>query len=134
MTLRSRLQHRLRPWHAVMLAVFLAGAAFSLRDGDYAPFRVLAAVVAGLFTLVLFQFTVGNLWAYAVEYHNAGGSWTDAPFLAPFAAGGGAGAVTLFYTDSLGAAAWAAFWTFAVVAAVVAGAAWFLAGYRDSAA
>jgi hypothetical protein len=93
-----------------MLAVFLAGTAWGLRGRPLEPLPVLTAVVGGLFGLVVFQFTVGNLWAYAVEYHNAGGSWTDPPFVA----------------------AWAAFWTFAVAAGVVAVVVNAAAGYREA--
>jgi len=127
------LRHRLRPWHALMLAVFLVGTAVSLLRAD-APTggAVLRAVLAGLLGLVLFQFTVGNVWGYAVEYRNAGGSWTDLPFLTPFVAAGAAGVGVALRFDSAGVGAWAAFWVFVIVAAVVALGAWFVAGYREA--
>jgi hypothetical protein len=115
-----------------MLAVFLAGTAWSLRGRPLKPLPVLTAVIGGLFGLVVFQFTVGNLWAYAVEYHNAGGSWTDPPFVAPFAVAVVAGAATYVFLADAAAAAWAAFWTFAVAAGVVAVVVNAAAGYREA--
>ena len=127
------LQDRLRPWHGLMLAVFLVGAGVSLvRDGMITGDTVLFATLTGLFGLVLFQFTVGNVWAYAVEYRNAGGRWSDLPFLTPFVFGLLWGLVAFVTTDSVGAAAWAAFWGFAVVAALTAVAVWLAVGYRES--
>ncbi|MFC6989383.1 hypothetical protein ACFQJD_12950 [Haloplanus sp. GCM10025708] len=130
----SALRSRLRPWHALMVAVFLAGTAVSLwRAGEpLGPALVFGAVLRGLFGLVLFQFTVGNVWAYAVEYYNAGGRWTDLPFVLPFAVAGLAAAAALLVASDLALAAWAGFWTFVVVAGVVAVAAWFAVGYRDA--
>jgi hypothetical protein len=126
------LRDRLRPWYALMLVVFLAGTAVSLLRADAPTGGVLfRAVLGGLFGLVLFQFTVGNVWGYAVEYYNAGGSWTDLPFLAPFVVAGVAGVGVAIRFDSLGAGAWAAFWVFVLVAAVVAVGAWFVTGYRE---
>ena len=87
-------------------------------------------VVSGLLTVVVVRFTVGNLWGYAVEYANAGGRWSDLPFLA--SVGGGVAAVTATYavTRSLGAAAWAGFWMLVILAGVVAAS--FAAGYQES--
>jgi hypothetical protein len=128
------LRDRLRPWHGVMLVVFTVGTSMSLlRAGTATVETTLRAVVSGLFGLVIFQFTVGNVWGYAVEYHNAGGSWTDLPFLAPFVAAGVAGVGVAVRTGSAGVGAWAAFWAFVIVAAVVALGAWVVAGYRDAA-
>ena len=127
------LRDRLRPWHALMLVVFLVGTAVSLLRADAVTAgAVLRAVLAGLFGLVLFQFTVGSVWGYAVEYYNAGGSWTDLPFLTPFVAAGVAGVAVAVRFDSVGVGAWAAFWVFVIVAAVVALGAWFVAGYREA--
>jgi len=127
------LSDRLRPWHGVMLVVFVAGTGIALlRAGTVTGDTVLRAVLAGLFGLVVFQFTVGNVWGYAVEYYNAGGSWTDLPFLTPFVAAGVAGVALGVHTGSVAAAAWVAFWAFVVVAAVVALGAWFVAGYREA--
>jgi hypothetical protein len=119
-----------------MAGVFLLGTAASLwrADGTSGPLLVLGAVLQGLFGLVIFQFTVGNVWAYAVEYVNAGGQWTDLPFVAPFAVAGLAAVATHRLTTNLGVAVWAAFWTFAVVAGLVASVVWVAVGYRDSAA
>jgi hypothetical protein len=127
-----QLRERLRPWHGVMLVVFVVGASLSLqRAGGVTGETVVRAVLSGLLGLVIFQFTVGNVWGYAVEYYNAGGSWTDLPFLTPFAVAGVAGVATAVYTGSVGAGAWVAFWAFVVVAAVVALAAWVAAGYHE---
>ncbi|WP_049890439.1 hypothetical protein [Halogeometricum borinquense] len=135
MALQNRLRDRLRPWHALMLAVFLAGFALSLQDTPLGRDSAFVAVISGLAAVVAFQFTVGNIWGYAVEYYNAGGSWTDLPFLTPFVAAIAVGAVTYFRIDPvLGAAAWAAFWTFIVVAGIVAVVTQFSAGYRESTA
>jgi hypothetical protein len=126
------LRDRLRPWHGVMLVVFAVGTSISLlRAGTATVETTLRAVLAGLLGLVVFQFTVGNVWGYAVEYHNAGGEWTDPPFLAPFVAAGVAGGGVAVRTGSAGLGAWVAFWAFVVVAAVVALGAWFVAGYRE---
>ena len=127
------LRDRLRPWHGVMLAVFLAGSSISLTRADtVTTATAMRAVLSGLLGLVVFQFTVGNVWGYAVEYHNTGGEWTDLPFLAPFVAAGVAGAVVAVRTGSAGLSAWVAFWAFVIVAAVVALGTWFLAGYRGA--
>ncbi|WP_338741363.1 hypothetical protein [Haloplanus salilacus] len=127
------LQDRLRPWHALMVLVFLVGTTVVLlRTGSITTRSVLSAVVSGLFGLLVFQFTAGSVWGYAVEYHNTGGEWTDLPFLLPFAAAGLAGVVVGVRSGSVGAAAWTAFWAFVVVAAVVAVGAWVAAGYRQA--
>jgi len=127
------LRDRLRPWHGVMLAVFVVGTSVSLlRAGTATGGTVMRAVIAGLFGLLVFQFTVGNVWGYAVEYHNAGGSWTDLPFLTPFVTAGVAGVATAVYTGNVGAGAGVAFWVFVAVAAVVALAASFAVGYRET--
>ncbi len=126
------LHDRLRPWHGVMLAVFLLGAGLSLvRNGALTTRTVSLALLSGLFGLVVFQFTVGNVWGYAVEYYNEGGQWTDLPFLVPFVAAGLAGAAVALRFESLAVGAWTAFWTFVVVAGLVAIAAWVAVGYRD---
>ncbi|MFB6196317.1 MAG: hypothetical protein ABEI80_09105 [Haloplanus sp.] len=115
-----------------MGVVFVVGTSMTLqRAGSVTGDAVVRAVLSGLLGLVIFQFTVGNVWGYAVEYHNAGGSWTDLPFLTPFAVAGVAGVATAVYTGSVGVGAWVAFWAFVVVAAVVALGAWFVAGYHE---
>jgi hypothetical protein len=116
-----------------MTVVFLAATAWSLR-GPPTPTNVLMAVVGGLTGLLVFQFTVGNVWAYAVEYRNSGGRWTDLPFVAPFAVAAAGAGGTYLWTSSVAAAGWAAFWTFAVAAAVVALVAWLSVGYREASA
>jgi hypothetical protein len=129
------LRNRLRPWHGVMLVVFLAGLSVSLTRVDtVTTATAMRAVLSGLLGLVVFQFTVGNVWGYAVEYHNAGGEWTDPPFLAPFVAAGVTGVGVAVRTGSAGVGAWVAFWAFVVVAAVVALGAWVVAGYREAGA
>ncbi|WP_049987215.1 hypothetical protein [Halobellus rufus] len=140
MSLHSALPDRFRPWYLLDVAAFLLGAVGSIQRsvsgfGDLpslTPVASVGAVVSGLFAVVVLRFTVGNLWAYAVEYANAGGQWSDLPFLAPIGGGLAGVAVTYAVTTSLGAAAWAGFWTFAVVAGVVAVAVSFAAGYEES--
>lgn len=129
-------RERLRPWHGLLVVVFLVGAAWSLSE-TADPFSlpaVVFSVVAGLVWAVVFQFTVGLPWAYAVEYRKAGGSWTDPPFVAPFAVALVAGVAVGVGAEDIGSGAWAAFWTFVVTAAVVAVVVWFALGYRESAA
>jgi hypothetical protein len=127
------LRDRLRPWHALMVVVFVAGTTTYLLDANSATGGTgVRAVVSGLFALVVFQFTVGNVWGYAVEYHNAGGRWTDLPFLMPFVTAAVAGVVAGVYAGSVLAGAWAAFWVFVLVAAVVAVGTWVVAGYTEA--
>jgi len=127
------LRDRLRPWHGVMLIVLLAGIAVSLSRAETltrdALFR---AVLSGLFGLVIFQFTVGNVWGYAVEYYNTGGEWTDWPFLLPFVSAAVGGVAAGFYVGDPVAGAFTAFWVFVFVAAVVAVGSWLLVGYREA--
>ncbi len=135
MSLHTSLRDGLRPWHALMLAVFLVGAARSIAASDLgvagiAPPDVLRPVVEGLLYVVVFQFTVGNVWGYAVEYRNAGGRWRDPPFLAPFVVTGVAAVATFAVTRDLWAAAGVAFWVFVLCAAVLAVAVEVFAGYR----
>ena len=131
------LRDRFRPWHGLMGLTFLVGFGFSLAQVEQvAVNNAMLAVVSGLLAVVVLQFTVGNVWAYAVEYANAGGSWTDAPFLVPF------GVATLVAVGVLlvnggpstasvvWAALWSAFWGFVVAAAVVALVVRFYSGYR----
>lgn len=134
MALRDRFRDRLRPWHGVMTVVFLAVTAWSLQGESLTVTSVLIAVIGGLTGLLVFQFTVGNVWAYAVEYRNTGGNWTDLPFVAPFGVAAAAAGATYLYTSSIAAAGWAAFWTFAVAAAVVALVVWLSVGYREASA
>ena len=116
-----------------MLAAFLVGGgAYLVRADGVTLGTVPAAVLYALFAVVLFQFTVGNAWAYAVEYRNAGGRWSDLPFLAPVLVGVLSGATVLVTTNSLGAAVWSAFWGFVVVAPVTAVVVWLLVGYREA--
>lgn len=116
-----------------MLLTFLGGAGVSLSRADAISSRsALVALVAGLLAVVVLQFTVGNVWGYAVEYANAGGSWTDAPFLAPFAAAlVGFGAV-LAIRGSVFAALWTGFWLFVIIAALVALVVRFYVGYAEA--
>ncbi|ESP88206.1 hypothetical protein K933_10360 [Candidatus Halobonum tyrrellensis G22] len=116
-----------------MLAVFVVGFAASVwRDDPAVGPELLVPTINGLFAVVLFQFTVGNVWGYAVEYRNAGGRWSDLPFLAPFVAAAAWGLFAFVVTESPGAAAWSAFWGFVVVAAVTALVVQLLLGYRES--
>jgi hypothetical protein len=119
-----------------MAAVLLLGTGVSLwrRAGDPAALdrlTVLVAVAEGLFALVIFRFTVGNLWAYVVEYLNAGGSVTDPPVLLPFVVAGVVGVVAGLGAG-VGVAAWAAFWAFVVAAGLVTVGAWVQVGYREA--
>jgi hypothetical protein len=116
-----------------MVVVLVVGTAIVLLRVERLTTRsVLGAVLSGLFGLFVFQLTVGSVWGYAVEYHNAGGEWTDLPFLTPFVAAGLAGVVVGVRSGSVGVAAWTAFWAFIVVAALVAVVAWIAAGYRGA--
>ena len=144
MSLQSAARDRLRPWYALDVAAFALGSVGGLRRGGSGttvdltsavldPYSVVIAVVYGLLAVLVLRFTAGNLWAYAVEYVNAGGQWSDLPFLVPVGGGLGAVAITYAVTTDLGAAAWAGFWTFAAVAGIVAVAVSFAAGYRDTA-
>jgi nicotinamide riboside transporter PnuC len=132
----SPLRDRLRPFHAVMAAVLCLGVAASLwrRAGDPATLgylTVLVALTEGLLALLLFRFTVGNVWAYVVEYLNAGGSVTDPPVALPFVAAGVVGVGTGL-AAGVGAAAWAAFWAFVVAAGLVTVGVWVRVGYREA--
>jgi hypothetical protein len=142
MSLQSAIRDRFRPWHLLDVGAFLLGAGGSIRRtvsgfdefASLTAFAAVTAVVSGLFAVVVLRFTLGNLWGYAVEYVNAGGQWTDLPFLVPVGGGLAAVAVTYAATTSLGAAAWAGFWTFAVAAGVVAVAVSLAAGYSEASA
>jgi hypothetical protein len=116
-----------------MLTVFLLGTGISLfRAGSYASEAWFEAVVSGLFALVVFQFTVGNVWGYAVEYRNAGGRWSDSVFVAPFAVATLAAVALAVSTGDVWAGVWLGFWVFVVAAGVVAAGVWFAVGYRRS--
>ena len=132
------LRDRLRPWHGLLALTFLVGVGFSLGQVEQvAVNNAMLAVLSGLLAVVVLQFTVGNVWAYAVEYANAGGSWTDAPFVLPFVVAGLV-AVTMLLVNGgptkvavVWAALWSAFWGFVVTAAVVALVVRFYTGYRQ---
>ncbi|WP_144903557.1 hypothetical protein [Halobellus captivus] len=140
MSLQSALRDRFRPWYLLDVAAFLFGAGGSIwrtvsgfdELDALTTFTAVTAVVYGLLAVVVLRFTVGNLWSYAVEYANAGGRWSDLPFLVPVGGGLAVVAVTYAVTESLGAAAWAGFWSFAVIAGVVAVAVSLAAGYREA--
>ena len=139
MSLPQRARDRLRPWYLLDVLAFLFGAA-SLSDVQPAAILrgvtpdtlvLVEAVVSGLLGVVVLRFTLGNAWAYAVEYVDAGGSWTDGPLWAPAAAGAVAGVASYAATSNLGAAVWTGFWTFAFVAGAAAVAVSFVTGYRQ---
>ncbi|MFC7069599.1 hypothetical protein [Halobaculum lipolyticum] len=137
MSLHDRLPDRLRPWHLLMLAVFVAGAGLSAARN--APFPAGVGIqdlvlftIEGLFGLVIFQFTVGNVWAAAVEYRNAGGSWRDLPFLAPVVLAVFAAATLYAVSGNVGVAASAAFWVFVGATAVTAVAVNVVVGYTEA--
>ena len=142
MPLHRRVSDRLRPWYLLDVLAFLFGASSTLWRaadgfGELAVLTPLAAVTAGasgLFAVVVLRFTVGNLWAYAVEYANAGGQWTDLPFLVPVGSGLAGLLLTYATTSNLGAAAWAGFWAFVVAAGVVAAAVSLAVGYSEASA
>ncbi|ELZ94075.1 hypothetical protein C440_10658 [Haloferax mucosum ATCC BAA-1512] len=132
MSLQNRLRERIRPWHAVIFTVFVVGTVWSLRGEPIESLSVLMAVASGLLGAIVFQFTVGSIWGYVVEYHNAGGRWTDTPLLTPFAVAVAVGAVVYTtLTAELAVAAWGAFWAFAIAAGLVAVVTQFYAGYRS---
>ena len=141
---------RLRPWHGLLLLVFVCGVGVSLNRsgaidsldslgslGSLGAPELVTALASGLLGVLVFQFTVGIVWGYVVEYLDAGGSWTDAPFLVPFAVGLLATiAVLLFAPRSsssslLVSALSTGFWGFVAAAVVVAVVVWFLSGYRE---
>jgi hypothetical protein len=138
-SLPQRVRGRLRPWYILDVVAFLFGAASLsgvrpaaiLRGALPDTLVVVSAVVSGLLGVILLRFTVGNAWAYAVEYVDAGGSWTDGPLWAPAAAGAVAGVASYAATASVGAAVWTGFWTFAFVAGGAAVAVSFVTGYRQ---
>ena len=140
MSLQQRARDRFRPWYLLDVIAFLFGAAATpgvspgvILRGDARPdaLVLVTAVVSGLLGVVVLRFTLGNAWAYAVEYINAGGSWTDGPLWAPAAAGMGAAVASYAATTNVGAAVWTGFWTFAFAAAVAAVVVSFAAGYRQ---
>ncbi|MBB6645209.1 hypothetical protein [Halobellus ruber] len=143
MSLPQRAHRRFRPWYLLDALAFLLGAVSHptvrpgaiLGDGPGSPDPValVTAVAAGLLGVVVVRFTLGNAWGYAVEYVDAGGSWTDGPLWAPAAAGTVAGVASYAATTNLGAAVWTGFWTFAFAAGAAAVAVSFAAGYRDAA-
>jgi len=141
MSLQQRVRDRFRPWYLLDVLAFLFGAVSlpgvrpvaMLREGSASvePLVLASAVVTGLLGVVVLRFTLGNAWGYAVEYVNAGGSWTDGPLWAPAAAGTVAAVASYAATTNPGAAVWTGFWTFAFVAAAAAVAVSFAAGYRQ---
>ncbi|MGQ4557074.1 hypothetical protein [Halobellus sp. GM3] len=139
MPLHQRVRDRFRPWYLLDVAAFLVGAVGSLRraasgleeQAATTTHTSVVAVAAGLLAVVVLRFTVGNLWGYAVEYVNAGGQWSDLPFLLPVGSGLAAAALAYAVTSNFGAAAWGGFWAFVVAAGVVAIAVSFAAGYRE---
>lgn len=148
MSLQSALSDRFRPWYLVDTTAFLFGAGGSIRraspgvDGltglsviaitGLSLLTIVTAVVSGLLAVVVARFTLGNLWGYAVEYTNAGGQWSDLPFLVPVGGGFAAVAATYAVTERLATAAWAGFWMFVIVAGVAAVVVSFAAGYQES--
>jgi hypothetical protein len=141
MALHRLVGDRFRPWYVLLGVVFLAASAWSIRDAT-SPLSLpalLYATLEGLLWTVGFQFTVGAVWAYAVEYRAAGGDWTDAPFVAPFVVAVLAGAAAVAAaggdrTQAVAVAAWAGFWAFVVAVAVLAVLVWVARGYREAAA
>ncbi|WP_435184470.1 hypothetical protein [Halobellus sp. EA9] len=136
MSPRSILPDEFRPWYLLDAAAFVLGVGTWLRRSTRStadllaldPLALAVSGVSGLFAVFVLRVTLGNVWGYAAEYANAGGQWSDLPFLATIGSGAAAAVLTYGATTSLGAAAWAAFWTF-VVAALVGVALQFAAGY-----
>jgi hypothetical protein len=126
------LRSRLRPFHALLVAVVVCGTAASLWRvrPAFGPVVVLVAVAEGLLGAVVVQFTVGAVWDYLRAYREAGGSLVDAPVAAPAAAGAGTAVGVYATTGRPGSAAWTAFWAFVVVAAVLALAVQVRVGYE----
>jgi len=139
-SLPHRIRDRVRPWYLLDVIAFLFGASLSgirpaaiLRGVPPDTLVLVEAVVSGLLGVVVLRFTLGNAWAYAVEYVTAGGSWTDGPLWAPAAAGTVAAVASYAVTTSVGAAVWTGFWVFAFAAGVAAVAVSFMTGYRRGA-
>ena len=138
MSLPQRARDRFRPWYLLDALAFLLGAVSppevrpeTMLRGGLSVLVLATAVVSGLLGVLVLRFTLGNAWGYAVEYVNAGGAWTDAPLLAPAAAGVGATAAVYVATANPGAAVWTGFWAFAFAAFAAAVAVSFAAGYRQ---
>ena len=139
-SLQQRARDRIHPWYLLDALAFLFGAAATpgvsprILRGDTRPdaLVLVTAVVSGLLGVVVLRVTLGNAWAYAVEYVDAGGAWTDGPLWAPAAAGVVAAVASYAATAGLGVAVWTGFWTFAFAAAVAAVVVQFAAGYRQN--
>ncbi|SDX85825.1 hypothetical protein [Halobellus clavatus] len=142
MALPRPLPDEFRLWYLLDVAAFVVGVWTWLQQSSTPaadllaldPFVVSVATVSGLLAVFILRVTVGNLWGYAVEYANAGGEWTDLPFLATLGIGVAAGIATYVVTASLGAAAWTAFWAFVFGAIGVGVVVHLAAGYRESSA
>ena len=147
------LPDRLRPWHGLLTAVFCFVAGAAVRDLDttagLGPEAIYVPVAQGLFAVLVFQFTVGSVWGYVVEYRKHGGGWTDNTLLASVAlavlAGLAGTAVWLtgpggrttdpqaLAVSALGSFLWASFWGFVLSVVVVNLAAQLMKGYSDAA-
>ncbi len=139
MTLRDRFE----PWHVLVLAAFLVGAAGSLLGNTGAgvgPLVASTAVLSGLlwaFAVYVFVSTFRN---YVTSYAEEGGSLWDPRFLAPFAVGFlAAGAVyvwrpiePLSAADRVVDALTVGFWAFVLSMIVMLTASYVVAGYRDA--
>ncbi|WP_049981958.1 hypothetical protein [Halolamina rubra] len=137
------LPDRFEPWHALLVAAFLVGAAGSLLGSGAAGIAavdVLTAVLTGLLWAFAVYVFVGTFRNYVVSYAETDGSLWDPRFLAPFVVGGIATAAVLLWrlfdpeitgpaiTDALTVG----FWAFVIAMAVVLTASYVVAGYREA--
>ncbi|MFB6252520.1 MAG: hypothetical protein ABEI27_12705 [Halobellus sp.] len=142
MALPRPLPDEFRLWYLLDVAAFVVGVWTWFRQSSDSvadllsldPLLIALATVSGLLAVFILRVTVGNLWGYAVEYANAGGEWTDLPFLATFGIGAAGAIVAYVATSSLGTAAWAGFWTFAFGAVGVGIVVHLATGYREASA
>lgn len=135
------LQDRFEPWHLIVVAAFLVGAAGSLAGaGAFTVPALLAAAVSGMlwgFAVYVFVSTFRN---YVGSYAETGGSLWDPRFLAPFVVGALAAGVVYVWEpierDSAAAlvadALQIGFWAFVVAMVLILTGSYVVAGYREA--
>jgi len=137
------LPDRFEPWHALLAAAFLVGAAGSLLGsgaGGIAVVDALTAVLTGLLWAFAVYVFVGTFRNYVVSYAETDGSLWDPRFLAPFVVGALAAVGVLAWPPIAGQsttglavdALTVGFWAFVIAMAVVLTASYVVAGYRES--
>lgn len=134
------LRDRFEPWHLLLVAAFLVGAAGSLAGATaiHVP-ALLAALLSGLLWAFVVYVFVSTFRNYVTSYADTGGSLLDPRFLAPFAIGALAAAVVFVWEPierpSTGAlvadALQVGFWTFVATMVLILSGSYVLAGYRE---